>query len=64
MNLISQTGKTISQAVDKISMNKEKQIDLFHVKVILIEKKVAQQGMKDIIAGFMRSGKFLLKLTL
>ncbi|MEC0267065.1 Ger(x)C family spore germination protein [Paenibacillus anseongense] len=61
MNLISQTGKTISQAVDKISMNKEKQIDLFHIKVILIEKKVAQQGLKDIIAGFMRNGEISLK---
>ncbi|MBA2941111.1 Ger(x)C family spore germination protein [Paenibacillus sp. CGMCC 1.16610] len=61
LNLISETGKTISQAVDKISMNKEKQIDLFHIKVILIEKKLAQQGLKDIIAGFMRNGEISLK---
>ncbi|OCT13400.1 spore gernimation protein GerC [Paenibacillus pectinilyticus] len=57
LNTVTESGKTISQAVDKISMNKEKQIDLLHIKVIVIEEKLAQQGMKDIIAGFMRSGE-------
>ncbi|KRE55954.1 Ger(x)C family spore germination protein [Paenibacillus sp. Soil750] len=57
LKLISETGKTISQAVDKISMNKEKQVDLFHIKVIIVDRKLAQNGMKDIISGFMRSGE-------
>ncbi|MBP1964172.1 Ger(x)C family spore germination protein [Paenibacillus aceris] len=57
LKMITQTGKTISQAIDKISVNKEKQIDLLHIKVIVIEKKLAQQGMKDILSGFMRSGE-------
>jgi spore germination protein KC len=61
LRMISQTGKTISQAVDKISMNKEKQVDLLHIKVILIERKVAEQGMKDIVSGFMRNGEISLK---
>jgi spore germination protein KC len=56
LKLVTETGKTISQAVDKISVNKEKQIDLLHIKVIVIEKKLAQQGMKDILSSFMRSG--------
>lgn len=57
LQMITQTGKTITQAVDKISVNKEKQIDLFHIKVIVIDKKLAQQGMKDIISSLMRSGE-------
>ncbi|MDD9268290.1 Ger(x)C family spore germination protein [Paenibacillus sp. GCM10023248] len=61
LNEITETGKTISQAVDKISVNKEKEIDLLHIKVIVIEKKLAQQGMKDILSSFMRSGEISLK---
>ncbi|GGI10968.1 Ger(x)C family spore germination protein [Gottfriedia solisilvae] len=49
------TGKTISQAVDKISTNMESSVDLLHLKVIVFEKKLAQKGMNDLISGFMRS---------
>ncbi|WP_404323319.1 Ger(x)C family spore germination protein [Cytobacillus firmus] len=55
VKIVSGTGKTISHAVDVISRNMETSVDLLHVKVIMIERKTAEKGMKDIIAGFMRS---------
>jgi spore germination protein KC len=54
IRIITRTGKTVTEAVDKISENMESRVDLLHLKVILIEKKYAQQGVKDIISGFMR----------
>ncbi|WP_436374831.1 Ger(x)C family spore germination protein [Cytobacillus sp. BC1816] len=55
VKIVSATGETISHAVDVISRNMETSVDLLHVKVIMIERKTAEEGMKDIIAGFMRS---------
>lgn len=49
------TGKTINQAVDKISTDMESSVDLLHLKVIVIEKKLAKEGVTDLISGFMRS---------
>lgn len=49
------TGKTIIQAVDKISTNMESSVDLLHLKVIVFDKKLAEKGMNDLISGFMRS---------
>ncbi|UQX52757.1 hypothetical protein M5V91_17545 [Cytobacillus pseudoceanisediminis] len=55
VKVVTGTGETISHAVDVISRNMETSVDLLHVKVIMIERKTAEEGMKDIIAGFMRS---------
>ncbi|CAM3717249.1 Ger(x)C family spore germination protein [Aeromicrobium ponti] len=55
VKIVSGTGETISKAVDAISRNMESSVDLLHVKVIMIERKTAEEGVKDIIAGFMRS---------
>lgn len=55
VKIVTGTGETISHAVDVISRNMETSVDLLHVKVIMIERKTAEEGMKDIIAGFMRS---------
>ncbi|MCM3090852.1 MULTISPECIES: Ger(x)C family spore germination protein [unclassified Cytobacillus] len=55
VKIVSGTGETISHAIDAISRNMESTIDLLHVKVIMIERKTAEEGMKDIIAGFIRS---------
>ena len=52
---ISATGKTIDHALDKLSMNIEKKVDLPHVKIIIFDKSLAQKGLKDIITNFMRS---------
>lgn len=55
LKIITETGETVSKAVDKISINMESTVDLLHVKVIVIDKKTAEDGVKDIISGFMRS---------
>jgi len=55
IKIISGTGETITKAVDTISRNLESSVDLLHVKLILIDRKTAEEGVKDIIAGFMRS---------
>ncbi|MEH7010207.1 Ger(x)C family spore germination protein [Neobacillus niacini] len=55
MKIFSAKGETISKAVDTISRNLESSVDLLHVKIILIERRTAEEGMKDIIAGFIRS---------
>jgi spore germination protein KC len=55
MKIFTAKGETISKAVDTISRNLESSVDLLHVKIILIERRTAEEGMKDIIAGFIRS---------
>ncbi|MCD9025281.1 Ger(x)C family spore germination C-terminal domain-containing protein [Cohnella silvisoli] len=52
---ISGTGKTITQAVDNISVDMESSVDLLHLKVIIFDKKYAQHGVTDSITGFMRA---------
>ncbi|MBM6617816.1 Ger(x)C family spore germination protein [Bacillus suaedaesalsae] len=53
--IVSAKEETISKAVDTISKNMESDVDLLHVKLILIQRGTAEDGVKDIIAGFMRS---------
>ncbi|TDL62321.1 Ger(x)C family spore germination protein [Rhodococcus qingshengii] len=55
MEIVSAKGDTITQAVDNLSRNMEGSVDLLHVKVILIDRGIAEQGVKDIISGFVRS---------
>jgi spore germination protein KC len=47
--------ETIAKAVDTISRDMESSVDLLHVKLILIEREAAEDGVKDIMEGFMRS---------
>ncbi|WP_347553160.1 Ger(x)C family spore germination protein (plasmid) [Pseudalkalibacillus hwajinpoensis] len=55
VRIVSETGETVSKAVDKLSANLESSINLLHVKVIVIDKELAKKGVKDLISGFMRS---------
>lgn len=55
MKVLSAKGETISKAVDLISRNIESSVDLLQIKIILIEKGTAEEGMEDIISGFVRS---------
>jgi spore germination protein KC len=48
-------GKTINHVIDNISADTESSIDLLHVKVIIVDKHLAEKGLKDLISGFMRS---------
>ncbi|MBH0175734.1 Ger(x)C family spore germination protein [Fictibacillus sp. 23RED33] len=54
-SLVIGRGETVNQAVENISQNMESEIDLLHVKVILVEKQLAEEGLKDLIGGFIRS---------
>ncbi|WML39636.1 Ger(x)C family spore germination protein [Neobacillus sp. OS1-2] len=55
MKIVSAKGATITQAVDNLSRNMEGSVDLLHIKVILFDRALAEQGVKDIISGFIRS---------
>ncbi|QGQ96102.1 Ger(x)C family spore germination protein [Paenibacillus psychroresistens] len=55
IRIMKQTGETINQAVDKISERMESSVDLLHLKMILIEKGYAQQGLTDSISSFIRA---------
>lgn len=55
IRVVTGIGKTVNEAVNNISVNMESSVDLLHVKVIVIEKRFAEEGMKDLIGGFMRS---------
>ncbi|MFE5320044.1 Ger(x)C family spore germination protein [Paenibacillus sp. NPDC056579] len=55
MRVVSGTGTTISEIVDRISANMESSVDLLHLKIILLDKSFVQQGVNDSIASFMRS---------
>jgi spore germination protein KC len=48
-------GETINEAVERISTNIEQDVDLLHVKVIVLERRLAEEGVEDLISGIMRS---------
>ncbi len=54
--IVSETGKTINEIIDKINKNIELQIDLLHLKIIVFERAIAEKGLNDSIASFMRAG--------
>ncbi|WP_339147612.1 MULTISPECIES: Ger(x)C family spore germination protein [unclassified Sutcliffiella] len=53
--IVRETGTTINQIIDKMSANLESSVDLLHAKVIIVDRSLAEEGMKDFISGFMRS---------
>ena len=53
--VITQTGDTINEILDKISTNMETQVDLLHLKVIVFEQTLAEQGLRDSVSSFMRA---------
>lgn len=48
-------GKTLNQVIDNISADMESSLDLLHVKVIIIDHRLAEEGLEDLISSFMRS---------
>jgi spore germination protein KC len=48
-------GETINEILDTISADMESSVDLLHVKLIVIERGFAEDGVKDLISGIMRS---------
>jgi len=55
IKIVEEEGHTITQAIDRISENMESQIDLLHLKVILLDKKLASTGMNDVFSYLVRS---------
>ncbi|MFD0588110.1 Ger(x)C family spore germination protein [Paenibacillus sp. GCM10027627] len=55
LRIVEETGETISQIVDKISMNMDNRVDLMHLKVLLVDKAYAKGGMNDSINSFIRA---------
>ncbi|WP_407272115.1 Ger(x)C family spore germination protein [Radiobacillus sp. PE A8.2] len=48
-------GRTVNQIVNNISADMEASVDLLHVKVIVVDNKIAERGLNDLVSGFMRS---------
>lgn len=55
IRIVTGIGKTVNEAVNNISVNMESSVDLLHVKVIVINKALAEEGMNDLFGGFIRS---------
>ncbi|WP_336773382.1 Ger(x)C family spore germination protein [Paenibacillus sp. MMO-58] len=55
IQMITAKGSSISSAFDQISMNMESQVDLLHLKVILVNKAFALHGLNEVTASFIRS---------
>lgn len=55
VNIVSDTGNTINEIIDHMSMNMETQVDLLHLKIVIVDKNFASKGMEDIISAFNRS---------
>lgn len=53
---LTESGKTINEIIDKMNKNMEMQIDLLHLKIIVFEQSIAEKGLNDCIASFMRAG--------
>ncbi|RTE07743.1 Ger(x)C family spore germination protein [Paenibacillus whitsoniae] len=52
--IVVEKGDTITKAVDRLSENLESEVDLLHLKVVMIDKKIAALGMSDIFSFFIR----------
>lgn len=55
IQVITATGDSVSSAVDNISMNMESQLDLLHLKVIIVDKTFAHRGLDEIVDSIIRS---------
>ncbi|KQL49788.1 hypothetical protein AN963_08785 [Brevibacillus choshinensis] len=55
VRIVTGTGKTINEILDRISKNMEIQVDLLHLKVIVFERALAEKGLGDSISSFMRA---------
>jgi Ger(x)C family germination protein len=58
---IEEKAPTISKAIDLMRTNVEKDIDLLHIKLILINKSFAQKGIGDLLDVSMRSREISAK---
>ncbi|MEA3320896.1 MAG: Ger(x)C family spore germination protein [Bacillota bacterium] len=62
--VVSGTGRTLNEIIDSISSDMESDLDLLHVKVIVVDRELAEEGLKDLISGFLRSREVASKASL
>ncbi|NQX59149.1 Ger(x)C family spore germination protein [Paenibacillus qinlingensis] len=55
IEVVSESGDTINEIIDHISMNMESEIDLLHLKIIVVDKEFAKHGLNDGVASLIRS---------
>ncbi|MBB6635601.1 Ger(x)C family spore germination protein [Cohnella thailandensis] len=55
VKVVSSEGHTITKAIDQMAMNLESEVDLLHLKIILVHVNLAQMGMGDVFEFFMRA---------
>ncbi|NOU65124.1 Ger(x)C family spore germination protein [Paenibacillus sp. LMG 31461] len=55
IQVVSESGDTINEIIDHISMNMESEIDLLHLKIIIVDKEFAKHGLNDGVASLIRS---------
>lgn len=53
--IVKERGKSINEIINKISTNMESQVDLLHIKVIVIDEQIANGGIDKIVSAFLRS---------
>ncbi|MCM3628416.1 Ger(x)C family spore germination protein [Paenibacillus glycanilyticus] len=55
IDVVTANGDSISAAVNKISVNMESQVDLLHLKVIVVDEPFAKLGLEEITSNIIRS---------
>ncbi|WP_310223733.1 Ger(x)C family spore germination protein [Paenibacillus qinlingensis] len=55
IQIVSDSGDSINEIIDRISMNMESEIDLLHLKIIIVDKEFARHGLNDGVASLIRS---------
>ncbi|WP_219838723.1 Ger(x)C family spore germination protein [Paenibacillus sp. R14(2021)] len=63
IQIIAATGESISEVIDHISMNMESQVDLLHLKVIVVDRTFASFGLNEAVESLIRSGHIAPKTT-
>lgn len=53
--IVVDQGRTINEIINKISTNMESQVDLLHVKVIVVDQQIVTEGLDEIVSAFLRS---------
>lgn len=64
MQIVSAEGRTINEVIDHISTNMESQVDLLHLKVIVVDKAFAEHGLSEGVESFIRSRHIAPKATM
>ncbi|MBN3555780.1 Ger(x)C family spore germination protein [Fictibacillus nanhaiensis] len=53
--IVTGTGDTINEAIEQIKTNLESQVDLLHLRLIVLDKEYANSGTEELIEAIMRT---------